>query len=502
MWKMSAAVVALVGSGAAIAQTGSESELWARAVERDRAVVASARATRGDWRPVIAGYERLLARFPMGPRAADALLRLAQLEWNFYQRWAATRDERSAVARLRRLLTKHEKSPSAREAWNLLATASPKDPLFRRRGAARIDGVSINATGEKTARVTLSLDRPTTYERGSVPADDTGPLRVFLDVARAVLGPKAAPVESALGPVARVRFGDHLGNVRVVLDLRIASARVVVRPHGATVTVDVSEEAPPVARAVQAGPIRRIIIDAGHGGIDGGAVGRRYKTREKVVTLAMARLTADKLRERGFEVELTRDDDKYVSLEDRTTIANRENGDLFISIHANWNPSRKRQGVETYVLNLSDDRYAEKIARRENGPVHRKGRRKGKARVGSGSNLNFILADLATRASVAESSRIAKLIHDEIVRGLSPHFGKVPGHGVRQALFYVLVGTKMPAVLVETSHLSNAIDEARLRSLAYQTGIAEAIARAVVAYSNRADRVVPVAPVAPTGSKG
>ena len=226
MWRTSVACVLFV-SGVAAAESGAEEELWARAVESDRARVAEVSASRAAWRPVVAAYERLIARFPMSPRAADALYRLAQLEWNFFQRWAASRDERSALGRLRRLLTKHEKSPSARDGWNLLATVNPKDPLLRRRGTVRIEGVAIGAVDEKSARVTISLDRPTMYERGFVPADDLGPSRVFLDVARAVLGPKAAAVESAVGPVARVRFGDHLGNVRVVLDLRALSpARV------------------------------------------------------------------------------------------------------------------------------------------------------------------------------------------------------------------------------------------------------------------------------------
>ena len=106
---------------------------------------------------------------------------------------------------------------------------------------------------------------------------------------------------------------------------------------------------------LQKGPIRRVVVDAGHGGHDPGATGPRH-LREKDVTLAMARRLAKRLRAAGFEVVLTRNGDRYLPLEERTAIANTAHADLFVSIHANAHPRRNRTGVETYFLNVADDR--------------------------------------------------------------------------------------------------------------------------------------------------
>ena len=98
-------------------------------------------------------------------------------------------------------------------------------------------------------------------------------------------------------------------------------------------------------------------------------LGNPGRVREKDVTLAMARRLARKLRGAGFEVVLTRRDDRFLALEERTALANTARGDLFVSIHANANPRRNRTGVETYFLNVADDRYAARLAARENGAL-------------------------------------------------------------------------------------------------------------------------------------
>ena len=113
-------------------------------------------------------------------------------------------------------------------------------------------------------------------------------------------------------------------------------------------------------------PIRRVVVDAGHGGHDPGAIGPS-RVREKDVTLAIAGRLAKRLRSEGFEVVLTRKDDRYLALEERTALANTARGDLFVSIHANAHPRRVRNGIETYFLNVTDDRYAARLAARENG---------------------------------------------------------------------------------------------------------------------------------------
>jgi N-acetylmuramoyl-L-alanine amidase len=225
------------------------------------------------------------------------------------------------------------------------------------------------------------------------------------------------------------------------------------------------------------------VVDAGHGGHDPGAIGPR-RVREKDVTLAMAHRLAKKLRDAGFEVVLTRRDDRYLALEERTAIANTARGDLFVSIHANAHPRRTRGGVETYFLNTDSDRYAARLAARENG-----------LDVGDGdgeADVARILTDLGAKASAGASRKLARMVQREVTQGVRAHVGDVRDLGVKSALFYVLLGARMPAVLVETAFISNRDEERRLASAAYQDEVAAGIARAVSAFARNGDRVAAV----------
>ncbi|HYH94486.1 N-acetylmuramoyl-L-alanine amidase [Hyalangium sp.] len=213
--------------------------------------------------------------------------------------------------------------------------------------------------------------------------------------------------------------------------------------------------------------VRRVIIDPGHGGHDTGAIGKSG-TREKDVTLAMSLKLAEELRERGLEVILTREDDHYVRLEDRAQFANDSHGDLFISIHCNAAASAKLRGIETYTLNISSDRYSIRLAARENASTEK-----------GISDLQFILADLATKANTGESSRLASQVQKSLVGQLSKDYTGIKDLGTKEALFYVLLGVKMPAILVETAFLSHAEEEKRLASEEYQDSVAQAIAQGV-----------------------
>jgi N-acetylmuramoyl-L-alanine amidase len=213
--------------------------------------------------------------------------------------------------------------------------------------------------------------------------------------------------------------------------------------------------------------VRRVVIDPGHGGHDTGAIGKQG-TREKDVTLAISQKLAAELRERGLEVILTRDDDRYLKLEARAELANEARGDLFISIHCNSAANRKLRGVETYTLNISSDRYSIRLAARENASSEK-----------GISDLQFILADLATKANTGESSRLANQVQKSLVSQLSREYTGIKDLGHKEALFYVLLGVKMPAILVETSFLSHAEEETRLASEDYQDAVAQAIAQGV-----------------------
>lgn len=215
---------------------------------------------------------------------------------------------------------------------------------------------------------------------------------------------------------------------------------------------------------------RRVVVDAGHGGKDTGAIGPRG-VREKDLALAIAKKLAAQLRQLGFEVILTRKSDVFIPLDERTRIANEARADLFLSIHCNAARRRKLEGVETWVLNVASDRYAARLAAFENADADR--------RV---SDLRMILADLATKANASDARDLAQSVQSSLVRTLRSRVGRVRDHGVKQALFYVLLGTRMPSILVETGFISNPKEEMRLKSARFQNSAAEAIARGVKDY--------------------
>ncbi|HZI06497.1 MAG TPA: N-acetylmuramoyl-L-alanine amidase, partial [Archangium sp.] len=219
--------------------------------------------------------------------------------------------------------------------------------------------------------------------------------------------------------------------------------------------------------------VHRVVIDAGHGGHDTGAIGRKG-TQEKEVTLAIAQKLARELRDRGLEVMLTRDGDRYLKLEERARMANEMRGDLFISIHCNSARQARLRGVETYTLNTSADRYSIRLAARENASSEK-----------GISDLQFILADLATKANTEESTRLATRVQKNLVSHLSSNYKGVKDLGTKEALFYVLLGARMPAILVETSFLSHAEEESRLASEKYQEDVAQAIALGVEDFLGR-----------------
>jgi N-acetylmuramoyl-L-alanine amidase len=222
---------------------------------------------------------------------------------------------------------------------------------------------------------------------------------------------------------------------------------------------------------------RRVVIDPGHGGHDNGTVGEDG-TKEKDVALGIAKKLRSVLTDQGLEVVLTRETDRFVRLEERTRIANAARGDLFISVHCNSLPQRHIRGIETYTLNLASDRYGIRLAARENA-TSEKGM----------SDLRFLLADLATRANTEESVRLATQVQSGLVGSLRSKDKKLRDLGTKEALFYVLLGTKMPAILVETGFLSNPEEEKRLASPGYQEDVARSIASGIQDFLGHRDRL-------------
>jgi N-acetylmuramoyl-L-alanine amidase len=222
--------------------------------------------------------------------------------------------------------------------------------------------------------------------------------------------------------------------------------------------------------------IRRIVIDPGHGGKDPGAVGP-HGVEEKTMNLALAEKLAELLRDRfHYEVILTRLDDTFIPLEGRAALANRQNADLFISIHCNASLSSKLKGFEVYFLSeRASDPHADAVARFENAPLALEGKP-----APSPRQVAAVLRSLVKTANINEASALGSLIDRHVGEKLSE-----PSLGVKQAAFYVLRGADMPAVLVETAFLTNAQEERLLKSEAFQNRFAEGIAAGVVAYDER-----------------
>ena len=221
----------------------------------------------------------------------------------------------------------------------------------------------------------------------------------------------------------------------------------------------------------------RVVIDAGHGGDDHGARGPAGLL-EKDLVLDLARRLAKKLRAEGVEVQLTRDADAFVALDARTQAANAAGADLFVSIHANASRAKNVRGIETFFASPeASDETAQELALAENaafGP--------GAAKLAQGDPLLAILGDLLATEQLADSQEFARIAQRELARSAQRR-----SRGVKQAPFVVLMGVRMPAVLVEVGFITNREDERALRKPSERERIAAALARAVAAFRARQD---------------
>jgi N-acetylmuramoyl-L-alanine amidase len=222
-----------------------------------------------------------------------------------------------------------------------------------------------------------------------------------------------------------------------------------------------------------------IVIDPGHGGDEDGAIGPGG-TKEKDVTLAIAKRLANELRSKlGARVYLTRTRDTTMTLEQRNQVAVRKKADLFISIHANASRDRSISGIETYFLNNASDEAAARLAAREN-------RNAGKKLT----EVEHILSTMLQNYDAAESMELAKNVHGRLAKKVTRKHGRIKDRGVRSALFYVLVGAKCPAILVETAFISNPKEEKLLKNRKYQRNVADAIADGVKGYLKVRDKAL------------
>jgi len=228
-----------------------------------------------------------------------------------------------------------------------------------------------------------------------------------------------------------------------------------------------------------------IVLDAGHGGKDYGAIGVN-NTVEKEINLAVALKVGKLVKENMKEVKVvfTRNDDHFVELYKRGKIANENNGKLFISIHCNSTPKKKSEanGFEVYLLRPGRTEEAIGIAERENKVIEYEDDPKRYQKL---TDENFILVSMAHSSSMKYSEKFAEMVHRQFQQNIS-----LEPRGVKQAGFYVLVGASMPSVLIETGYVSNPNDAAFLRSEKGQQQIAQSIVSAIKSFKAYYDKVI------------
>jgi N-acetylmuramoyl-L-alanine amidase len=240
-----------------------------------------------------------------------------------------------------------------------------------------------------------------------------------------------------------------------------------------------------LAAATEAQKPYIVVIDAGHGGSDFGASVKAGKKRvtEKEITLGIAIRTSRILEDpeywkplgRPVKTILTRNRDKDVSLQKRSEIAKNSGADLFLSIHANSDPSRRAQGLETYFLNNTDSSSTAKLEQIEK-------RSAGKAAKGGIDDASLIIRSVAADAVVAASREAAETLHNSLISHLRSSELKVNDRGVRQGMFYVLLDAQVPAVLLEAFFLSHPSDREFVQQPENRQKIAEGIAKGVLRF--------------------
>lgn len=355
----------------------------------------------------------------------------------------------------------------------------------RPEGLGDVRSIAVEETATQT-RVVIELSRKSAWAINELQS----PRRLYIDIDETwVEGPVATPQTFESSSTVRVVRGGQntLRRSRVVLELdtRAPTPVIFALESPFRIVAELPARIAPAPSAVidsedwdQRG-VRRIVIDAGHGGKDPGALGSE-KVRESAVVLAISRELERELLSRGFEVVMTRKSDVFLPLEARTDIANRRDADLFISVHANAARNRKLAGVETYLLDTRYDRQTARVAARENGTT-----------VAQLSELHRILASLKLGNNERYAARYADLVQRSLVSRLRKNYPGTVDLGVKRGPFLVLFQADMPAILVEVGFVSNATEVRRLRTSAFARTAARGIAEGVAIYRDQhAQRIV------------
>lgn len=469
---------------------------------------------RSDIDQAVSMFTHLEQSFPRSSLADDAMYLRAKL---YSERYSDAQQTAQLCANLIRRYPDGDKCAAAKQL--LKQSGYPVTRLQHKatttRSATKSDNVVTDvrySIDSERVRVVIETSAPARFNAESLKS----PARVYVDIPDIDGGEGLADhysIERNDSVVQNIRLGYRNGFSRVVCDLKEnADYHVFTLDNPSRIVMDISNNSASVIKSdiseiraapraaadhvdtllanaaghadmVTLPPQKRnkrlcIMVDAGHGGKDPGAVGAN-NLYEKDITLAMSKRLAKVLRKHlDCDVHLTRTKDVYLTLQQRTAMANRMGADVFISVHANASENKKVRGTETFFLNFSKNDKAVEVAARENNMSLQE--------VG---DLELILFDLMANSKINESSRLATEVQASMISHLKQRFSSIRDLGVRQGPFHVLLGADMPSILVEAAFISNSTDAKLLLMNEFQETTAVGIARGVKSYLRGQDMV-------------
>ena len=478
------------------------------------------RKYRDNWLKCIDIFQDVYQQDPSGSWAAAGLYKSGELYHNLYKYSSKESDKKDALdiyERVKKSFPRSEYRRKADDAKRILSQAgTPKratkkesheiknlspaqTPLKKNIKTSESKNIIVNGvrfwSNPSYTRVVIDADSETPYTHRLLKKDTSinKPQRLYVDLSNSKMGKnidKFIPINDHL--LSNVRAGQRTSDtVRVVVDIKSFETykifslnnpfRIIIDVRGSVAkgtmpfirpdSKDAKIASGALAKQLSLG-VSRIVIDPGHGGRDFGAPGYLKGVYEKDIVLKIAKRLARQIRKKlDCEVFMTRNGDRHLTLEERTAIANTKNADLFISIHTNAARDRKAFGLETFILNFATDNDAILVAARENATSTK-----------NISDLQAILSDLMQNAKINESTRLAIHVQESMHKLLKKRYSRIKNKGVKQAPFYVLLGAEMPAILIETSFISNPRECKRLISTKYQDRMSEAIVNGIMKY--------------------
>ena len=412
-------------------------------------------ATATEWHTLISDFQEVIDTDPQSPAADDAQYAIAS-SWVWQIKTGATDAPHQAIEAFQKLIRNYPNSPYVPQAHYWLGRCyayighdyqaiTQYQIVGNRYAGSEISDLAQLGLARVYVRQGYVTRAETLYANLITSSTD----QKIVDAATTELHPLKTQRKPIVSPRERVGH---------------AQTQSKPQPKPASPTPGPKKPLVPESLTREFGlTAKTIIIDPGHGGKDPGALGRGT-LQEKAVVLSISEKLRKILTQKGYTVLMTRDTNRYIPLKQRTAFATQRKADLFLSIHANASENPKAKGIETYYLSVtSTDKAAEAIAAREN--------------ADSGysiQELETLLKGIIQKSKSEDSKRLARHVQQALVQTT----GAVD-RGVKHARFVVLIGTNVPAILIETGFVSNPIEGHKLTTQAYQHKVATAIAQGI-----------------------